>query len=100
RAKELVETARVRLAIALGDDRLREHPADRLVARPAERLLRGPVPGRDPAGAVHRDERLVRRLDDAPGAVGGLLQLRLGLLSRRDVGRDAADAVRLPPLLA
>jgi hypothetical protein len=51
----------VRLAEFLGDDRLRQVPAEHLVARPSERPFGLRVPRGNPAGRIDADEGIVRR---------------------------------------
>ena len=48
------------------NNRLRQLPADHVVARPAECRRRLRVPPDDPSVGIHTDERVVRRIEDEP----------------------------------
>src|SRR5439155_13172347 len=94
-----LEAEPVSLTVSLRDEHVRERRADHLLARPPEGLLGGSVPGRDLAGAVHRDERLLRGVQDLPETVLALDELLLGLLALRDIGGDHAHAIRTTTLV-
>ena len=54
----------VGVAIALGDDRVGQHPSNGIGAREAEHLLGARVPVRDPTLFIHRDERIVGDIEN------------------------------------
>src|SRR5439155_11109695 len=70
RRQVALEAVQMGLAVALGYDRVGQHPPDRFLARPAERPLGLLVPVDDEPAGVHRDERLVRALQDRTDQAG------------------------------
>ena len=94
RLQEFLETAPVRLAVALRDYGPGQALSDRLLPGPAERALRLRVPGGDQAVLVDRDEGKLGGVDDPAEMLLTRPQRLLGVLSLGYVRRDRADGVR------
>src|SRR5207237_10153081 len=62
RTQVALQTTPMRVAVPGGNDRLGQHPPDRLPPRPPEGGLGRRIPVDDHPARVHRDKRLVRTL--------------------------------------